>query len=138
MTPEQGELVRYRLARAMESLDEARLLFANGHVRTAVNRIYYACFYAVSALLLTEGESSPKHSGVRSLFDQLWIVTGRLPKDMGRFYRRLFDARQKGDYDDLVTFAPAEVRTWLDEAAVFVKRISETIDRAGEEDQRSQ
>lgn len=48
MTPEQGELVRYRLARAMESLEEARLLLTNGHVRTAVNRIYYACFYAVS------------------------------------------------------------------------------------------
>ncbi len=39
MTPEQGELIRYRLARAMESLDEARLLFTNGHVRTAVNRV---------------------------------------------------------------------------------------------------
>jgi len=53
MTPEQGQLVRYRFARAMESLDEARLLLANGHIRTAVTRIYYACFYAVSALLLT-------------------------------------------------------------------------------------
>ena len=26
-------------------------VFANDHVRTAVNRAYYACFYAVSALL---------------------------------------------------------------------------------------
>lgn len=128
MTPEQGELVRYRLVRAMESLDEARLLFTNGHVRTAVNRIYYACFYAVSALLLTEGQSSPKHSGVRSLFDQLWIANGRLPRDMGRLYRRLFDARQKGDYDDLVTFDPADVRAWMDEAAAFVERVSGAID----------
>jgi len=128
MTPEQGQLVRYRLARAMESLDEARLLLANGHIRTAVTRIYYACFYAVSALLLTEGQSSPKHSGVRSLFDQLWIATGRLPKDMGRFYRRLFDARQRGDYDDLITFDPAEVRSWIDTAAGFLERISGVID----------
>jgi len=44
MTPGEGELVQYRLARAMESLDEAKLLLTNGHVRTAVNRIYYACF----------------------------------------------------------------------------------------------
>lgn len=51
MTAERGELVRYRLARAKESLGEARLLLANGHIRTAVNRIYYACFYAVSARL---------------------------------------------------------------------------------------
>ncbi len=92
----------------------------------------------MSALLLTEGQSSPKHSGVRSLFDQLWIATGRLPKDQGRFYRRLFDSRQKSDYDDLVSFDPAEVLSWLEEAAEFVVRISEAIDRAGEEDQRSQ
>ena len=51
MKPETAELVRYRLARAHESLAEARLLLANDHVRTAVNRAYYACFYAVSALL---------------------------------------------------------------------------------------
>lgn len=104
MTPEQGKLVRYPLARAMESLDEARLLFTNGHVRTAVNRIHYACFDAVSAPWLTEGKSSPRHSGVRSHFDQSWIATERLPKDMGRFYRRLFDSRQTGDYDDLASF----------------------------------
>jgi uncharacterized protein (UPF0332 family) len=55
MTPEQSELVRYRLARAMESLGEARLLLTNNDVRTAVIGIYYACFYAVSAILLTEG-----------------------------------------------------------------------------------
>ncbi len=107
MKSETAELVRYRLTRAHESLAEARLLLTNDHVRTAVNRVYYACFYAVSALLLAEGHSSPRHSGIRALFDQHWIVPERLPKSMGRFYRRLFDSRQKGDYADLVTFDPA-------------------------------
>jgi len=74
MRPETAELVRYRLARSAESIVEAKLLLANGHVRTAVNRLYYACYYAISALLLTEGYSSPKHSGIRALFDQHWIL----------------------------------------------------------------
>ncbi len=138
MTPGQGELVQYRLARAMESLDEARLLLTNGHVRTVVNRIYYPCFYAVSALLLTEDQSSPKHSGVRSLFDQLRVASGRLPKGMGQLYRRLFDSRQKGDYDDLVTFDPKEVHSWLVEATRFVNRISETIEQGSGGDRGSQ
>jgi uncharacterized protein (UPF0332 family) len=77
---------------------------------------------------LTEGQFSPKHSGVRSLFDQSWIATGRLPKDMGRFYRHLFDSRQKGDYDDLATFGPAEVRSWIDTAARFIEHVSVVID----------
>ena len=67
MKPETAELVRYRLARSHESLAEARLLLTHDQVRTAVNRVYYACFYAVSALLWAEGHSSPKHSAsVRS------------------------------------------------------------------------
>ena len=62
MTPETAELVRNRLARASESVTEAQLLLANDHVRTAVNRLYYACFYAVSALLLTQGSHRIKNA----------------------------------------------------------------------------
>jgi len=126
--PEVAELVRYRLARARESFAEAELLLANDHVRTAVNRLYYACFYAVSALLLTEGHSSSKHSGVRALFDQHWIVPGRLPRDIGRFYRQLFDARQKGDYADLVTFDRAEASIWIAEAGNFVEQVARLVE----------
>ena len=128
MKPETAELVRYRLTRAHESLAEAKLLLANDHVRTAVNRVYYACFYAVSALLLAEGHSSPKHSGIRALFDQHWIVPGRLPKSMGRFYRQLFDSRQKGDYADLVTFDRADVGAWIHEAEKFVAQVARSVE----------
>jgi len=93
-----------------------------------VNRLYSACFYAVSALLLTEGHSSPKPSGVRARFGQHWIAPGRLAKDMGRFYRRLFDARQKGDYADLVTFDRAEVSIWVAEAGKFVEQVARLLE----------
>jgi uncharacterized protein (UPF0332 family) len=128
VTPETAELVRFRLTRAHESLAEARLLLANDHLRTTVNRVYYACFYAVSALLLVEGHSSPKHSGIRALFDQHWIVPGRLPRSLGRFYRQLFDSRQKGDYADLVTFDRAEVTAWLCEADKFVEQVTRSVE----------
>ena len=67
MTPEERELVWYRLGRAEETLQEARGMLDSGHTNTAVNRMYYACFYAVTALLLIEGLHSAKHSRVRSL-----------------------------------------------------------------------
>jgi uncharacterized protein (UPF0332 family) len=136
MTPETVALIRYRVARAKEALAEATLLLAHNHVSTAVNRLYYAGFYAVSALLLTEGYSSPKHSGIRALFDRHWIASGRLPKDLGRLYRRLFDARQKGDYADLVVFDPAEVRAWRDDMDGFFRAIAHAVEeqlRAGPE-----
>jgi hypothetical protein len=128
MTPETAELVRYRLARSTEALAEATLLLDHGHVRTAVNRLYYACFYAVSALLLVEGLSSPKHSGIRALFDKHWIAPGRLPKDLGRLYRRLFDSRQKGDYADLVAFDAAEVRAWQRDVEDFLRAVAVAVE----------
>ena len=64
MTPETVQLVRYRISRAEESLGMAELALGNGYLHGTVNRLYYACFYAVSALLLTEGFSSSRHSGI--------------------------------------------------------------------------
>jgi len=77
--------------------------------------------------LLAEGLSSAKHSGVRALLDRHWIVPGRLPKDMGRFYRHLFDARQKGDYADLVTFDRVEVSLWVTETERFVEQVARSF-----------
>jgi uncharacterized protein (UPF0332 family) len=63
MKGETPEYIRYRLARSNEALSAARLMLESGLLYDAVNRLYYACFYAVSALLLTEGLSSAKHKG---------------------------------------------------------------------------
>ena len=61
-------LVLYRMERAHETLEDARILANAGRWNACVNRLYYACFYAVSALLVGDGLSSSKHAGVRSLF----------------------------------------------------------------------
>jgi len=98
-------LIKYRLERAKESLEEANILLERGYPNTFVNRLYYSCFYAVSALLLIRGLSSTKHSGIRSLFHQNFIKTGLMNEEMGQLYDKLFDNRQKSDYADLVRLA---------------------------------
>ena len=71
MKEETRILITYRLEQARESLEEAGILLEHEYGNTFVNRLYYACFYAVSALLLTRGLSSAKHSGIRSLFHNI-------------------------------------------------------------------
>ena len=73
MTEGQRDLVRYRMARAVETLPEARLMLQDEHLYGAANRIYYACFYAVVALLLTRNLSSSKHSGIMALFNNHFV-----------------------------------------------------------------
>jgi uncharacterized protein (UPF0332 family) len=98
------DLVLYRITRAHETLDEARILAKAGRWNACVNRMYYACFYAVSALLVRDGLSSSKHAGVRSLFSRQYVKTGKIPKDFARIYNDLFERRQEGDYIDYVVF----------------------------------
>lgn len=68
MNSQNEALVKYRLKRAFETLEDARILAQAERWNACVNRLYYACFYAVTALLSQEGLYSSKHSGVRSLF----------------------------------------------------------------------
>ena len=128
MSPEELEYVKYRLARADEALDEAMLLFKGGHNPGTVSKLYYACFYAVTALLYTSGFVGHKHSGVISAFHQNWIKTGRLPKEMGDFFSAMFDRRLKGDYKDEIEFTTADVETWFEETRQFVGAIKSYLD----------
>ena len=128
MKKEIRTLILYRLNRADESLEEASILLEKDHINTFVNRLYYACFYAVTALLLSKGLSSSKHSGVRALFHQNIIKNGLINREMGKFYDKLFDTRQKGDYADLVYFDKKEVSSWFDEAKKFVSSVKNIIE----------
>jgi uncharacterized protein (UPF0332 family) len=93
-----------------------------------VNRLYYACFYAVSALLVRHGLSSSKHTGVRRLFNQHYVKMGEIPKDLARTYNDLFERRQEGDYIDFVSFLESQVLPWISEAEQlvdYVRRLTE-------------
>jgi len=129
VTPERRAYIRYRLERARQTLQDAKVLSDMGSLLSAVNRLYYACFYCVSALLLSEGQSASKHTGVRSLFNRLWVKTGRVPKDLGGFYGTLFDQRQKADYADLAGFPPEQVRGWLQQATEFVSEVCRLVEK---------
>ena len=59
------DYIRYRLQRANETIAEINILIENKLWNTAINRMYYACFYAVGALLVKNGVETSSHSGSR-------------------------------------------------------------------------
>ena len=124
MTQPRDEIIRYRLERAHETLEEAEILAQAGHWNACVNRLSYACFYAATALLLREGLSAAKHAGVRSLFNEHLVRSGRVPHDIASVFNRLLDKRQEGDYADLMQFHEQQVRPWIADARQFVAFIA--------------
>lgn len=125
----QGGIIRYRLERAEETYLEALLMQREKHWNICANRLYYACFYAVSALLQQHDLSSGKHSGVKAFFNQHFVKTGILDKEFGRLYSRLFDARQEGDYIDFVRYAVDDVEPWIERVRLFIDVSSELIEK---------
>lgn len=129
MTESSIDLVRYRMARANETLEDARILAEAGRWNACVNRLYYACFYAISALLVHHGLSSSKHTGVRALFNQQYVKTEKIPKALARIYNDLFERRQEGDYIDFVNFQEHQVLPWISNAEKLIRQIANLVDQ---------
>ena len=132
MSKSNNELVSYRLERARETLTDAHILADAGRWNPCVNRLYYACFYAVSALLIQEGLSASRHTGLRSLFNRHFVRTNKITRDEARIFNDLFERRQEVDYVDFVSFEESQVRSWLPQAEAFVESIAALIEEGKE------
>ena len=122
-----NELIHYRIKRAFETIKEAEIMIANYHWNASVNRIYYACFYAVSALLLTKNISPSTHRGTRQMFGLHFVQKKLIPKNLAKYFNDLFDRRQSGDYDDFIQFDEPTTIQLLNTGKEFIQFIDNLI-----------
>jgi uncharacterized protein (UPF0332 family) len=120
-------LVTYRLEQADESLAAARVLLEKGLSRQAINRAYYAMFYAVLALLATRQRETSKHSGAISLFDKEFVKSGMFSKDFSRWLHDAFDLRQRSDYAVQFQVAMEEAENSLQHAVSFMRETKKVL-----------
>jgi uncharacterized protein (UPF0332 family) len=109
MTDPKKDLIEYRLTRAKDTLDDAHILAEKSKWNSSINRLYYAAFYAVTALLLKSDLKTTTHNGVKSKFSEHFIKTNLVSMELGKIYSQLFTWRQKGDYDDFFDFEKDKV-----------------------------
>lgn len=123
------DIVRFRIENANKTLEEVDILMQNGLYNTAVNRMYYACYYAVCALLIANNINTKTHDGVRQMLGQQFIKTGIIPNEMGRFYGRLFTNRLTGDYDDFFSHDLESAQALYPGTKNFVATVKALIDK---------
>lgn len=119
------DIVRYRIENANQTLAEVETHKANGYYNTAVNRMYYACYYAASALLIAYSIETKSHDGVRQQLGKQMVLTGKLPAELGKFYSQLFSKRSAADYEDFICQDLETVEELLPTAQLFVKTIEQ-------------
>ena len=88
---DRTEIVKYRLEKAYRTYNEAIGSIEDGYVETAANRLYYAAYYAVSALLISYKYEASTHNGVIQMFGKVFLRNNRLTlgfslKSVGSFY----------------------------------------------------
>ncbi|MDZ7778075.1 MAG: HEPN domain-containing protein [Bacteroidales bacterium] len=83
-TDERAEYVKYRIETAYKTYEAAKILADNGFWNSSVNRLYYALFYIVNALLVLNEIPTKSHSATKSQFSMQFIKTGQLDKKYGR------------------------------------------------------
>lgn len=121
-------LVKYRLGRAAETISEVNELKMLGYYNTAVNRMYYACFYAAIALLVANGIEVKSHSGVRNALALHFVKPGIIPVEMGKFYSLIFAKRSSGDYEDFFTHTLDSVEQFQPQAIEFVQFVTDLVE----------
>lgn len=132
MKPEQLEdLLHYRMEQAHETLREAEILLDGSALRGAINRAYYAMFYALLALLATRRLGTSKHSGALALFDREFVKTGVFPRELSRSLHVAFDRRQTHDYGEMVSVNRQIAEESLADARIFVAAIESHLRSMG-------
>lgn len=66
------EIVKYIIEKAYRTYQEAVGSIKHGYVETAANRLYYAAYYAVSALLISYKYEASTHNGVIQMFGKVF------------------------------------------------------------------
>ena len=126
---ERKALIERRIERAYETREETKEIVNSELWLAAANRMYYACYYLTTALLVSHGIDATTHTGVIRMLGMHFVSQGFVSKEMNRYYGRLFELRQNGDYDDWVMVSAGDVMPLFNQMEDYFNAIEPLIIR---------
>jgi len=130
---EISAIVTYRVEKSRKTLEQAKSNIALGYWELIANRVYYAAYYAISALLIANGHTAKTHESIIRIFGLYFVKTGKFSAEQGKLYNKLYTLRLTGDYNDhydldeqdvLPLIEPAE-RLILDASKAAIENIEQ-------------
>lgn len=128
---ERQAIVLYRMEKAESALVEAKDCASMEHWTLAANRLYYAAYYASSALLVNAGLQARTHEGTIGMIGQNFVRTGILTKEDGSLLARLQNMRHTGDYDDFMDWTQDDVEPCFPKVEAFIAKLKSIISLEG-------
>lgn len=121
------ETIEKYFQKALDCLEDSRLLIENTRFDGAINRAYYAYFDAIRTLLLIHDYTSKTHNGIHSKFRELYIKTGVFEQKYSELLGEITQLRQGSDYEAWIelehedaTFAYEAAKDFLEEVKKYL------------------
>ena len=124
---DRKQIVSYRIEKAKDTLREANDNIGLNNWNAAANRLYYACYYAATALLIKNEYFSKSHEGTIGLFGQHFIKTNIIDPKHGATLSQTESLRKKGDYNDMFVIDPENVKQLVVPTEEFIVTIEKLI-----------
>lgn len=124
-------IIEMEMEKAEHTFAEQSVLCKAGLWNTLANRLYYALFHAVSALLISEGHEVGTHKGAAIRFQQYFVKTELFPVEDGRFYAQMQTMRENADYNCSYDVSEEEIRSRIEPARQLIEKIKRYIENKG-------
>jgi uncharacterized protein (UPF0332 family) len=111
------DYIDYRVLKSKEIFEDVILLADNQRWNSAVNRLYYSCFYLISALLYKHDIKAETHNGTKTQFNLQFVKSGKIDLKYGKLYSNLFNWRQESDYADFIDFESETVKPLIEQVS---------------------
>lgn len=131
MQDKSRDLARYRHELAKETLANAKLCMDNRFYRDAINRSYYAAFYAVRAVLAVENTDFKRHKDVMAYFNKTYVATEIFPRELGRRLGRIQMMREDSDYSDFFTASLEDAKKQYETAEMTIALVEDYLKEKG-------
>lgn len=120
---ERQILVNLEKEKALNTFAEMNVLQQAGLWNNIANRLYYAAFHAVSALLIHDHHNVGSHQGAVIMLHQHYVKTGVLSKEDGAFYSQLQTMREKSDYNCTYNATKSDTAPRIEQTKQFIDKI---------------
>ena len=124
---ERQIIVNLEQEKALNTFAEMEVLRQAGLWHNIANRLYYAAFHAVSALLIHDHYNVGSHQGAVIMLHQYYVKPGILSKEDGAFYSQLQTMREKSDYNCTYNATEEDTLPRIEQTKQFIDRILSMI-----------
>lgn len=123
------DYAKYRLGKAKEDFEAAKMLLDKNHFAQSLNRSYYSIFHAARVLAAIDKFKTKTHSGMIAYFNREYIHSGKLDRKYGEIIKSAERIRIQSDYMDFYVASKEQAQTQLNNAGEFIEMIENYLSK---------